>query len=322
MSRKITQEIFEKEAKEAHPLPESFNYERAFYKKAKEKVEIGCNICGNWFLQTPDKHIRCKQGCPYCKHHIKLTVEEFIKKGTIRHNGKCSYQNVDKIIDIDTKVKIHCNVCDKDFWQTPYHHLIDNGCPYCGTKSMIEKQRLTEEEFYNKLTLQQKDDYEYDWDSYESYGKKMRIYCKHCKEWFLQAPSKHLSGQGCPKCSNSNGEKNIRQWLKENDIKYKQQKTFNKCKDVQLLRFDFYLPDYNLCIEYQGIQHYDPTFFVSFYKSKKIGIKKYNLQLKHDQTKKKYCKSNNIEFLEIKYDENIKQKLEDKIRELESKKRS
>lgn len=322
MVKRLTLEEFIEKAKKVHPLPESFDYSRVNYKKAKEKVEIGCNVCGNWFLQSPDKHINRKHGCPYCKHHIKLTVEEFVKKGNIRHSGKCSYLDVKEIINVDTKVKIHCTVCDKDFWQTPYHHLRDNGCPYCGSKNAAEKQKLTKEEFFNKLTSQQKEEYDYDLDSYVSYHRKMRIYCKHCKEWFLQSPSKHLIGQGCPRCSSSNGEKITQQWLKENNIRFKQQKTFKDCKDHQSLRFDFYLLDHNLCIEFQGVQHYKPEFFVSVYKSEKTGLEKYNLQLKHDKMKKEYCRKNKIDLLEIRYDDNIEKKLEEKIRELEDKKQS
>ena len=41
------------------------------------------------------------------------------------------------------------------------------------------------------------------------------------------------------------------------NIKYEEQKTFEGLKYIGKLRFDFYLPDYNLCIEFQGKQHYE-----------------------------------------------------------------
>lgn len=71
------------------------------------------------------------------------------------------------------------------------------------------------------------------------------------------------------------------------------------------LPFDFYLPDYNLLIEYQGKQH----FFNDFFKE----------NIKHrqylDKIKKNFCISNNIDFLEITYKNNIKQKLNKYINE-------
>lgn len=33
---------------------------------------------------------------------------------------------------------------------------------------------------------------------------------------------------------------------------------YNECRLIYPLVFDFYLPDYNICIEYDGIQHFKP----------------------------------------------------------------
>lgn len=57
----------------------------------------------------------------------------------------------------------------------------------------------------------------------------------------------------------SKGEQLIYDILIENNLVFEQQKTFNNCinpKTNKKLRFDFYLPDYNCCIEYDGEQHY------------------------------------------------------------------
>lgn len=60
-------------------------------------------------------------------------------------------------------------------------------------------------------------------------------------------------------CLVSKGEEKINFILQELKIKFNTQKTFNDCinpKTNTKLRFDFYLPDYNCCIEYDGKQHY------------------------------------------------------------------
>ncbi len=64
---------------------------------------------------------------------------------------------------------------------------------------------------------------------------------------------------GCPTCKESSGEKFVASVLDGLKIKYQQQKTFEACVDEKLLPFDFYLLDCNLCIEYDGRQHYEPV---------------------------------------------------------------
>lgn len=62
--------------------------------------------------------------------------------------------------------------------------------------------------------------------------------------------------QSCGVCHTSLGEDKIESILKEKHIKYFTQYSFADCKNKRPLRFDFYLPDYNCCIEYDGRQHY------------------------------------------------------------------
>lgn len=101
--------------------------------------------------------------------------------------------------------------------------------------------------------------------------------------------------RGCPKCYQfkSIGEQKIRNYLDNRNIEYIPQKTFaplNKSK----YRFDFYLPKYNIAIEYQGEQHFRDN---GFFKDSLTTIQK------RDEIKRNYCKENNIELLEIKYTE-------------------
>lgn len=111
----------------------------------------------------------------------------------------------------------------------------------------------------------------------------------------------------------SKGEDDIWKWLKKNNIRFEFQKRFSDCKDKLPLPFDFYLPKYNICIEYQGSQHYDPGFYIRKKKSQEEGMKKYLIQKKHDEIKKNYCIQNNINFLEIKYTEKIEDKLKEAL---------
>ena len=68
------------------------------------------------------------------------------------------------------------------------------------------------------------------------------------------------------------------------------------------LSYDFYLPDYNLLIEYQGIQHKEPVIFFG-------GDKALRSQQARDRIKREYALSHNINLLEIWYNEDIENKL-------------
>ena len=85
-------------------------------------------------------------------------------------------------------------------------------------------------------------------------------------------------------------------------VEYSQQHKFGDCKHKRKLPFDFYLPELNTCIEYNGKQHYEPIDFFGG----DCGFKEQQIR---DMVKNKYCYENNIKLLTIKYDENIKSKL-------------
>lgn len=108
-----------------------------------------------------------------------------------------------------------------------------------------------------------------------------------------------VKGSRCPKCNQSKGENQIELILKNNNILFLSQYKFIKCKRKSQLPFDFYLPDYNICIEYQGVQHYVPIDFAGRGEVWANKLLKEN-QIK-DQIKRDYCKSNNINLIEIPY---------------------
>lgn len=95
--------------------------------------------------------------------------------------------------------------------------------------------------------------------------------------------------RGCPKCYQfkSLGEKAIMSFLEEQKIYYIPQKTFSPLNKSKY-RFDFYIPKYNLAIEYQGEQHFRDNSFS-------------NAVQKRDEIKRNYCKENKIDLLEISY---------------------
>ena len=86
------------------------------------------------------------------------------------------------------------------------------------------------------------------------------------------------------------------------NISFNKQYVFNDCKNILVLHFDFYLPDYNCCVEYDGIQHFKPI-------KRFGGIVSFEENLIRDKIKNEYCKNNNIHLIRISYKENVNDKL-------------
>lgn len=100
----------------------------------------------------------------------------------------------------------------------------------------------------------------------------------------------------CPYCKSSRGETLVRDILNNLDIGFIEQYRDHDCKYKLKLSFDFYLPKYNTIIEYQGLQHYR---YVPSFQSKKV----FEESQIRDDIKRKYCKDNNINLIEIPYNE-------------------
>lgn len=107
----------------------------------------------------------------------------------------------------------------------------------------------------------------------------------------------------CGCVTSSKGEKKIELTLNELKITFNKEYIFNNCinpKTGSKLRFDFYLPDYNTCIEYDGIQHF-------IYTNSGWNTKENYLETVYrDSIKNQYCKENNIKLIRIPYTDFLK----------------
>ena len=136
--------------------------------------------------------------------------------------------------------------------------------------------------------------------SYHETGKAIVHYIcnKHKDAGILQKSlDKFKSGQGSPYCNQSHGEKKIESYLVSRNIPYKREYTFDDLRGdySSLLRFDFYLPDGDTLIEYNGVQHYSNNTF--FFKSEA----EFSRRLRYDSIKREYAKNNGYKFVEIPY---------------------
>lgn len=99
-------------------------------------------------------------------------------------------------------------------------------------------------------------------------------------------------------CIKSQGESKIKNILSQNNIIYESQKTFEDCRfpDTNMpARFDFYLPEYNILIEYDGRQHY--VYTNSGWNTEEDFLKR----KRRDEYKNNWCKEKNIKLIRIPY---------------------
>lgn len=266
-----------------------YDYSLVEYKGMESNVTIICREHGV-FQQTPFSHLQgC--GCLPCSKEDKLSTNTaFVEKAMLAHDNKYNYSLVE-YKNSKTKIKI---ICEKHgiFEQTPAAHLT-NGCPNC----CLDNKKLSINKFITDSSTLHNYKYDYSLVNYKTTKDGIKIICPE-HGIFEQKLENHRSGKGCPICRESKGERQVASLLKTNNIVFEKQKTFFGCKNKRLLPFDFYLPEHNICIEYDGIQHFI---------SQKIFGGENNLKYiqNNDMIKTKFCEDNNIKLLRIKYNTKI-----------------
>lgn len=203
---------------------------------------------------------------------------------------------IEDYINTDTIILHRCKICGHIWPIKPNHTLSGHGCPMCGFKLNADSKRKSQEQYIQELFYVNPDIEVI--GEYINYTTPLLHRCKKCGNEWEAKPIHTMRGHGCTSCNESHGERGVSQWLNGNNVKYIPQCKFDDCRDINPLPFDFYLPKCNMCIEYQGRQHYDPIEF--------FGGQAYLEYVQyHDKIKSDYCTTNNIQLICIPYWEDI-----------------
>ncbi len=213
----------------------------------------------------------------------KLTTEEFKKQLKLEHpnlellseyNGNKNY------------VTVKCIKHNYIFKTKPNWLHSGNGCQKCYDEKRGKSLRKTIDDFVKTAKEVHGDKYGYSRVNYSNNKTKVCIICPEHGE-FWQRPDKHIQGEGCPICNNSKLELSLKKFLDDNKVNYEQQKQF---KWLGKQKLDFYLPEYKIAIECQGIQHFIsiPHFG---------GTEEFNNRVIRDITKKRLCDENNVKLI-------------------------
>ena len=239
------------------------------------------------------------------KKRIKWTYENFLKKAKEVHKEKYDYSLITKewwqenYKNTYTKIPIICPI-HGIYWQQVGSHIREkHGCKLCGriknteTHKKNKKNKLKLNIFLKKAKEAHGDKYDYslitkDWwkKNYNtSQSTSINIICKK-HGIFKQKVFDHLQGSGCPTCSSSKIEQKIENTLKKYNLDFIKEFRVPKSN----LRFDFYLPKYNLAIEYDGELHF-----------KNIKFSKLKETKQRDFLKNKLCHIYKINLIRIPY---------------------
>lgn len=289
-----SQDEYLKDLKKTHPEIECIE----LYQGANKKIKHKCKECGYIWSVIPSSLINNNTGCPMCG------LEKNTKDRTRTHKEyvelvKDRFDVLEEYIDSQTPILHKCKKCGEERLLYPNNVIKGHGCQSCAAKIHgINKTKTTEqftqeiEEIYHgdMLVL----------GEYISGTTPIKMQCNKCGYiWDYSKPctflTRHIS---CPSCGKNvyQGEKEIEQVLLKFDIFYTRKKTFDDLKGVGgfALSYDFYLPTYNLLIEYQGIQHEQPVEHFG-------GEEQFKVQQEHDRRKREYAKEYGIKLLEIWY---------------------
>ena len=255
------------------------------YMGSESKLKIKHLSCGYEFRMSWD-NFKQRKSCPQCSKKVKPTlkmIRNIAKKRNYRLLSK-EYKN--------SKIKLkfihlECGNIYLGSWDT---FKIGVGCGICfgrNSPTLDFRKNFSKDKGFTLLS----EDYS------NSRSTRISLVHDYCGSTFETSwASFYGNNSGCPKCLTPKGETAVEKYLilkgfiPEKD--YFTQYFFEDCKNERYLYFDFYVPSKNLCIEYNGKQHYEAVEFFG-------GNKEFEKNSFRDSIKKDYCFKNNISLLVI-----------------------
>ncbi len=293
--RLTTLETFLIQAKQTHN--NKYDYSKVEWKNTSTKITIICPSHGE-FTQIPQNHIRLKCGCRKCGRELtkskvtKYNTLYFLNQAKKTHGEK--YEYTKSLCNSATdKVVIKCLV-HGIFKQIANQHLKGHGCPKCNFDQMAKDRSMGKELFINKAKELFGEKYDYSKVEYINGQKNVCLICPQHGE-FVVTPNNHLCKKsGCPICNESKLESELASILDKQNVKYERQKKF---KWLGRQSLDLYLPEHNIAIECQGIQHFKPIDFAG--KGENWAKKSFEDIKKRDDRKLKKCLANDIKIIYV-----------------------
>ena len=293
MPKKITHEEFIEKIKVKNPNIEILGK----YINSRTKIKGKCKICDHiWYPKAGEI-----KGCPKCDklnrgNKLRKTHKQFVEEiNKINPN----IEILEEYKNNNTKIRCRCKLDGYEWSTRPRQLLSGNGCHKCWESKNRTIQAKNHKQFINEMKYINPNIIIL--TEYKNSYTHVKCKCNIDKYEWESTPTHLLNGRGCPKCNESEGERNICKILNKYNIEYKREYIYNDCKFYNVLPFDFYLPQYNTLIEYDGKQHFEIIDFFG-------GYDRFVTQIIRDTIKNIYCKDNNIKLIRIPYyEDNIEE---------------
>ena len=217
---------------------------------------------------------------------------EFLERAREVHGYKYVYPSLNEKVILSDKIDVEYN--GVRYNQTVVKHLMGR-CP-----EKISTRHSTED-FISKAIKVWGDKYDYSLVDYKNALEPVKIL--HRGIVYEQRPTSHLEGMA-PEFR-KNEESIIRDLMEQNDFKgIREIKDFLRKFKIEFLQnhmldkieFDFYLPSIRVCIEFDGIYHFQPIEELG-------GLKTYDRVRLEEKIKSDYCEDNYIDLVKIRYDQ-------------------
>lgn len=221
----------------------------------KTKIKIKHNICGNIYEPRISSFVNDGRRCSFCsKPHTRNTVDSLIKRCKDINGDDYSIVDTSEYTNNKSKITVRHNICGYEF--KPRVDNFFNKMSKCAKCAGNKKLTISDvkDRFYSinpsgyKLEVEAKD--------IKNGDSKLRISHECGNTWYASLSNVIYGKTGCPFCKMSKGERIIKKYLEDNKIEYKSEFRFSDLKNRRPLPFDFYIPNLNMCIEYDGIQHF------------------------------------------------------------------
>ena len=283
--QKLSQDEFINKLEKIHG--EKYGFDKSIYTGRKGSTIITCPTHGD--VEVKINGLLEGEGCPLCAGR-RRTNDDIIQMIRKIHGDRYDYS---KVNFKNNKIPITL-ICPKhgEFKLRPESIIYQSaGCPKCSGRN------LSNDEWIDRAKQIHGSKYDYSKFNYINAITKTTVICPKHGE-FQISPNDHINNEnGCAYCNESKGEKLIDGLLTKHEVKSIRQYKFLDCTNeikgsgCRKLPFDFYLPEMNIAIEYDGQQHYVPVWGEEGFK---------NIQ-RTDKLKNQYCKKNGIKLIRIPY---------------------
>lgn len=255
--------------------------------------------------------------CLDCGRRIEVNTGELFRSRRRHICSKCNYKRKDtekneNIIRerlINKAINVEFYMKDRNGIR---HNMVNFTCKKCGRINTKEVTNFLDQKYdcsYCEGSKQSKDTDSFLRELKEKAGEKftllteyvdsktsIKVKCNSCGFIRDVKPNTLLLSCYCPKCDKkgSRGEKIIASFLDRNNIKFTSQMYFSNF-NIGIHYFDFYIPDYNLLLEFNGIQHYE--FNEHFHKD----LDNFEYRKQKDAIKKEAALKDGFNYVSIKY---------------------